>query len=231
VCYALFEILVCTYVCVALFFRRYYLIRFIKLKRYVYDDVRFLYLILILASISWQQSPMNWLHKGDANSNSKFFHRHANVISTILVDGVIVEGVDELSSAIFFPTLVLTLKHKLIFVISSGLLFFFFKAHFGIISSLESLFIRFFVFNCFSSPQELLVMFQFFFCLIRFSSAVRFGFLVFFSTPNYNQSFYSYLYLNDIVSHLFLYDMAFLCLRLVISSYFQIDHITFKIQT
>jgi hypothetical protein len=98
-------ILVRTHMCVTLFFRHYYSILFIKLKCYVYDDVRFLYLI-ILASISWQQSQMNWLRKGDANSKKKHdimsSHRRANVISTILVDGTIVEGVDELSSAIFF---------------------------------------------------------------------------------------------------------------------------------
>lgn len=56
-------------------------------------------------SICWQQSRLNWLRDGDANS--KFFHsvlaarRRMNSLSSILVDGVMVEGVQPVRQAVF----------------------------------------------------------------------------------------------------------------------------------
>jgi len=59
----------------------------------------------INSSIYWQQSWMQWLHEGDVNS--KFFHNimssrsHRNAIPLFLVDGVLVEGVDNVRSAVY----------------------------------------------------------------------------------------------------------------------------------
>jgi hypothetical protein len=59
----------------------------------------------INSSICWQQSRMQWLRDGDANS--KFFHgimssRHRrNAIQFFMVNGVLVEGVDNVRAAVF----------------------------------------------------------------------------------------------------------------------------------
>jgi hypothetical protein len=56
-------------------------------------------------SICWQQSRLSWLQDGDANS--KYFHsimagRHrGNTISSLLVDGGVVEGVNPVRAAVF----------------------------------------------------------------------------------------------------------------------------------
>lgn len=56
-------------------------------------------------SIYWQQSRLNWIRDGDANS--KFFHsvlagrRRVNSLSSILVNGVVVEGVQPIRQAVF----------------------------------------------------------------------------------------------------------------------------------
>jgi len=57
------------------------------------------------ASICWQQARVRWLRDGDANT--KFFHsvmsrrRRHNALASILVDDVVVEGVQPIRNAVF----------------------------------------------------------------------------------------------------------------------------------
>jgi hypothetical protein len=57
------------------------------------------------ACITWQQSRSRWLKEGDANS--RYFHsmlasrRRGNAISSVQVDGVTLEGVDQVRQAVF----------------------------------------------------------------------------------------------------------------------------------
>jgi len=59
----------------------------------------------INTSICWQQSRMNWLQEGHANS--KFFHgimssrKRRNYIPFFLVNGVLIEGVENVRNAVF----------------------------------------------------------------------------------------------------------------------------------
>lgn len=70
----------------------------------LYDELHSL--SWVNSSICWQQSRLNWLREGGANS--KFFHnimssrRRRNDISSILVDGVPVEELPLVRGAFFF---------------------------------------------------------------------------------------------------------------------------------
>ncbi|CAJ2632912.1 unnamed protein product [Trifolium pratense] len=97
-------------------------------------------------SISWQQSRSMWLKEG--NANSKFLHsvlagcRRRNAISVIQEGGVTVEGVSPIRQAVFSHFA----SHFKSFVVEKpGWTIFSLK---GIISSIESLLIKFFWGGC-----------------------------------------------------------------------------------